>query len=103
MPTHQAWRFWESADSATSGTARDTEETMHFAVLSGVPARIEELLAQAADGYILFRSSSSSYRRRSARHTTSCRSVRVGHSRQMLLLIGSDWPIGLAIGLLPRA
>jgi alcohol dehydrogenase len=35
-----------------SGTAKDIEETMHFAVLSGVRAWIEELpLSQAADGY----------------------------------------------------
>jgi alcohol dehydrogenase len=35
-----------------SGTARDVEETMHFAVLSGVRAWIEERpLAEAADGY----------------------------------------------------
>ena len=36
-----------------SGTARDIEETMHFAVLSGVRARIEQrrLLAQAAEAY----------------------------------------------------
>ncbi|AXN44733.1 alcohol dehydrogenase [Mycobacterium marinum] len=35
-----------------SGTAKDVEETMHFAVLSGVRAWIEERpLAQAADGY----------------------------------------------------
>jgi alcohol dehydrogenase len=35
-----------------SGTARDVEETMHFAVLSGVRAWIEERrLAEAADAY----------------------------------------------------
>jgi alcohol dehydrogenase len=35
-----------------SGTARDVEETMHFAVQSGVRARIQELpLAQAAEAY----------------------------------------------------
>src|SRR5205807_8476614 len=35
-----------------SGTARDTEETMQFAVLSGVRARIEQRpLAEAAEGY----------------------------------------------------
>jgi alcohol dehydrogenase len=35
-----------------SGTAHDTEETMHFAVLSGVRAWIEERpLAEAAEGY----------------------------------------------------
>ncbi|MCV7259109.1 alcohol dehydrogenase catalytic domain-containing protein [Mycobacterium shimoidei] len=35
-----------------SGTAKEVEETMHFAVLSGVRAWIEELpLSQAAEGY----------------------------------------------------
>ncbi|MEV5652444.1 alcohol dehydrogenase catalytic domain-containing protein [Nocardia sp. NPDC052254] len=35
-----------------SGTARDVEDTMHFAVLSGVRARIQERpLARAADAY----------------------------------------------------
>ncbi|MBV9514292.1 MAG: alcohol dehydrogenase catalytic domain-containing protein [Mycobacteriaceae bacterium] len=35
-----------------SGTARDVEETMHFAVLSGVRARIEERpLAEASEAY----------------------------------------------------
>jgi alcohol dehydrogenase len=35
-----------------SGTARDVEETMHFAVLSGVRAWVEERpLAEAADAY----------------------------------------------------
>ncbi|KUI27431.1 alcohol dehydrogenase [Mycobacterium sp. IS-1742] len=35
-----------------SGTARDVEETMHFAVLSGVRAKIEEKpLAEAAEAY----------------------------------------------------
>jgi alcohol dehydrogenase len=35
-----------------SGTSRDVEETMHFAVQSGVRARIQELpLAQAAEAY----------------------------------------------------
>ncbi len=35
-----------------SGTARDVEETMHFAVLSGVRARIQERpLAEAAEAY----------------------------------------------------
>lgn len=35
-----------------SGTARDVEETMHFAVLSGVRARVEEKpLAEAAEAY----------------------------------------------------
>ena len=35
-----------------SGTARDVEETMHFAVLSGVRAWIEQRpLVEAADAY----------------------------------------------------
>lgn len=35
-----------------SGTARDVEETMHFAVLSGVRAKVEERpLAEAAEAY----------------------------------------------------
>jgi alcohol dehydrogenase len=35
-----------------SGTARDVEETMHFAALSGVRAKIEERpLAEAAEAY----------------------------------------------------
>ncbi len=35
-----------------SGTARDVEETMHFALQSGVRARIQELpLDQAAEAY----------------------------------------------------
>lgn len=35
-----------------SGTSRDVEETMHFALLSGVRAMVEELsLAQAAEAY----------------------------------------------------
>jgi len=35
-----------------SGTSRDVEETMHFAVLSGVRTIVQELpLAQAAEAY----------------------------------------------------
>jgi alcohol dehydrogenase len=46
-----------------SGTARDVEETMHFAVLSGVRARIEELpLAQAADAYAAMEDGRARYR-----------------------------------------
>jgi D-arabinose 1-dehydrogenase-like Zn-dependent alcohol dehydrogenase len=46
-----------------SGTAKDVEETMHFAVLSGVRAWIEELpLAQAADGYAAMEQGRSHYR-----------------------------------------
>ncbi|MGF7120271.1 alcohol dehydrogenase catalytic domain-containing protein [Rhodococcus sp. AG1013] len=41
-----------SVNGHASGTARDVEETMRFAVLSGVRARIEERpLADAADAY----------------------------------------------------
>ena len=46
-----------------SGTAKDVEETMHFAVLAGVRAWIEELpLAQAADGYAAMEQGRSHYR-----------------------------------------
>jgi D-arabinose 1-dehydrogenase-like Zn-dependent alcohol dehydrogenase len=46
-----------------SGTAEDVEETMHFAVLSGVRAWIEELpLAQAADGYAAMEQGRAHYR-----------------------------------------
>jgi D-arabinose 1-dehydrogenase-like Zn-dependent alcohol dehydrogenase len=46
-----------------SGTAKDVEETMHFAVLSGVRAWIEELpLAQAADGYAAMEQGRAHYR-----------------------------------------
>lgn len=46
-----------------SGTARDVEETMHFAVLSGVRAWIEELpLSQAADGYAALEQGRAHYR-----------------------------------------
>ncbi|MGD9512569.1 MAG: alcohol dehydrogenase, partial [Mycolicibacterium sp.] len=35
-----------------SGTSRDVEETMHFALLSGVRAKVEEVpLARAAAAY----------------------------------------------------
>ena len=41
-----------SVSGHPSGTARDVEETMHFAVLTGVRAQIEErTLAQAAEAY----------------------------------------------------
>src|ERR1700756_4997777 len=46
-----------------SGTAKDVEETMHFAVLSGVRAWIEELpLARAADGYSAMEQGRAHYR-----------------------------------------
>ncbi|MDI9976721.1 alcohol dehydrogenase catalytic domain-containing protein [Rhodococcus sp. IEGM 1307] len=46
-----------------SGTARDVEETMHFAVLSGVRARIEERpLAQAAEAYAAMEEGRARYR-----------------------------------------
>jgi D-arabinose 1-dehydrogenase-like Zn-dependent alcohol dehydrogenase len=46
-----------------SGTAKDIEETMHFAVLSGVRAWIEQLpLSQAADGYAAMEQGRSHYR-----------------------------------------
>ncbi len=46
-----------------SGTAKDVEETMHFAVLSGVRAWIEQLpLAQAADGYAAMEQGRAHYR-----------------------------------------
>ena len=46
-----------------SGTAKDVEETMHFAVLSGVRAWIEELpLSQAADGYAALEQGRAHYR-----------------------------------------
>ncbi|HWF30154.1 MAG TPA: alcohol dehydrogenase catalytic domain-containing protein [Mycobacterium sp.] len=46
-----------------SGTAKDVEETMHFAVLSGVRTWIEELpLAQAADGYAAMEQGRAHYR-----------------------------------------
>jgi alcohol dehydrogenase len=46
-----------------SGTARDVEETMHFAVLSGVRARIEERpLAEAAEAYAAMEQGRARYR-----------------------------------------
>ncbi|MET0897445.1 MAG: alcohol dehydrogenase catalytic domain-containing protein [Mycobacterium sp.] len=46
-----------------SGTARDVEETMRFAVQSGVRARIEELpLAQAAEAYAAMEQGRARYR-----------------------------------------
>jgi D-arabinose 1-dehydrogenase-like Zn-dependent alcohol dehydrogenase len=46
-----------------SGTAKDVEETMHFAVLSGVRAWIEELpLSQAAEGYAAMEQGRARYR-----------------------------------------
>ncbi|SOX54209.1 alcohol dehydrogenase [Mycobacterium ahvazicum] len=46
-----------------SGTAKDVEDTMHFAVLSGVRAWIEELpLAQAAEGYAAMEQGRAHYR-----------------------------------------
>ncbi|MCT7658693.1 alcohol dehydrogenase catalytic domain-containing protein [Mycobacterium deserti] len=46
-----------------SGTSRDVEETMHFAVQSGVRAKIEELpLAQAAEAYAAMEEGRARYR-----------------------------------------
>ncbi|WP_156690141.1 alcohol dehydrogenase catalytic domain-containing protein [Mycobacterium sp. Marseille-P9652] len=46
-----------------SGTAKDVEDTMHFAVLSGVRAWIEELpLAQAAEGFAALEHGRAHYR-----------------------------------------
>ncbi len=46
-----------------SGTAKEIEETMHFAVLSGVRAWVEELpLAQAAEGYAALEQGRAHYR-----------------------------------------
>ncbi|QDQ92876.1 zinc-binding dehydrogenase [Rhodococcus sp. WB9] len=46
-----------------SGTARDVEETMHFAVLSGVRARIEERhLTRAAEAYAAMEEGRARYR-----------------------------------------
>ena len=46
-----------------SGTSRDVEETMHFAMLSGVRAMVEELpLAQAAEAYAAMDESRARYR-----------------------------------------
>ncbi|MEZ0352584.1 alcohol dehydrogenase catalytic domain-containing protein [Mycobacterium sp. pR1184] len=46
-----------------SGTSKDVEDTMHFAVMSGVRAWIEELpLAQAAEGYAAMEQGRAHYR-----------------------------------------
>ena len=46
-----------------SGTSKDVEETMHFAVLSGVRTWVEELpLAQAAEGYAAMEQGRARYR-----------------------------------------
>nr|ABP42731.1 Alcohol dehydrogenase GroES domain protein [Mycolicibacterium gilvum PYR-GCK] len=46
-----------------SGTSRDVEETLHFAMLSGVRARVEEVpLAQPAEAYEAMDSSRARYR-----------------------------------------
>jgi len=46
-----------------SGTAKDVEDTMHFAVLSGVRAWIEELpLSRAAEGYAAMEQGRAHYR-----------------------------------------
>jgi D-arabinose 1-dehydrogenase-like Zn-dependent alcohol dehydrogenase len=46
-----------------SGTSKDVEDTMHFAVLSGVRTWIEELpLAQAAEGYAAMEQGRARYR-----------------------------------------
>lgn len=46
-----------------SGTSRDVEETLHFAMLSGVRARVEEVpLAQSAEAYEAMDSSRARYR-----------------------------------------
>jgi alcohol dehydrogenase len=46
-----------------SGTAREVEETMQFAVLSGVRARIEEYpLADAAEAYAAMEHGKARYR-----------------------------------------
>jgi D-arabinose 1-dehydrogenase-like Zn-dependent alcohol dehydrogenase len=46
-----------------SGTAKDIEDTMHFAVLSGVRAWIEELpLSKAAEGYAALEHGRAHYR-----------------------------------------
>jgi alcohol dehydrogenase len=52
-----------SVQGHPSGTARDVEETMHFAVLSGVRAWIEERpLAQAAEAYAAMEEGRARYR-----------------------------------------
>lgn len=46
-----------------SGTAKDVEDTMHFAVLSGVRAWVEEMpLSQAAEGYAALEQGRARYR-----------------------------------------
>ncbi|WP_407687139.1 alcohol dehydrogenase catalytic domain-containing protein [Mycobacterium sp. HUMS_1102779] len=46
-----------------SGTAKDVEDTMHFAVMAGVRAWVEELpLAQAAEGYAALEEGRAHYR-----------------------------------------
>ena len=46
-----------------SGTSRDVDETMHFALKSGVRARIEERpLAQAAEAYAAMEEGRARYR-----------------------------------------
>src|ERR1700739_2377569 len=46
-----------------SGTAKDVEDTMHFALLSGVRAWIEELpLSQAAEGFVALEHGRAHYR-----------------------------------------
>jgi alcohol dehydrogenase len=52
-----------SVSGHPSGTAREVEETMHFAVLSGVRARIEERpLADAAEAYAAMEQGRARYR-----------------------------------------
>jgi len=52
-----------SVSGHPSGTARDVEETMQFALLSGVRARIEERpLAEAADAYAAMEQGRARYR-----------------------------------------
>lgn len=52
-----------SVSGHPSGTSRDVEETMHFAVQSGVRARIEERpLAQAAEAYAAMEQGLARYR-----------------------------------------
>ena len=52
-----------SVSGHPSGTAREVEETMHFAVLSGVRARIEERpLSEAAEAYAAMEQGRARYR-----------------------------------------
>lgn len=52
-----------SVSGHPSGTSRDVEETMHFAVQSGVRARIEERpLAEAAEAYVAMEQGRARYR-----------------------------------------